>query len=387
MVIWGFKLNTMKLQITILVLLSFALLSCSTSNTNSDKESAKEVVEEDPRWLNFYPDADNDKNKKIVFISGDEEYRSEEALPMLAKILSKHHGFTCTVLFSQNPETPGIIDPTYLKNIPGLENLDKSDLMVIFTRFRAVPDEQMVHVDNYLKSGRPVIGIRTATHAFLFDSTSSYQHYSNGYNGPETEWKDGFGRFVLGEKWISHHGHHRHQSTRGIIAEGAENHPIVTGIASGEIWGPTDVYGVRLPMLEGTQPIILGQVVNRAGEYDENDPFYGLKETDTEVAAANPARKESANPNDPMMPVTWTRTYKLPDGKPGKVFTSTVGSSTDMVNDAVRRLYVNAVYWSLDLKVPEKAKVDIVGNYNPSAYSFIDKAVWKERSPKVADKR
>src|SRR5204863_8255255 len=81
------------------------------------------------------------KGKHIVLVSGDEEYRSEEGLPQLAKILAKHHGFKCTVLFAINPAT-GTINPNVNSNIPGLENLQTADLMIIATRFRDLPDEQ-----------------------------------------------------------------------------------------------------------------------------------------------------------------------------------------------------------------------------------------------------
>lgn len=107
------------------------------------------------------------KGKNIVFVSGDEEYRSEEALPMLAAILSKKYGFTCTVLFAIDPVT-GQIDANNPGNIPGLENLDKADLLVLFTRFRELPDNQMKYIDAYVKAGKPVIGLRTSTHAFHY---------------------------------------------------------------------------------------------------------------------------------------------------------------------------------------------------------------------------
>src|SRR5881394_722561 len=105
------------------------------------------------------------KGKHIVLVSGDEEYRSEEALPQLAKILARHHGFKCTVLFAIDP-ADGTINPNKNNNIPGLEALQHADLMVIATRFRDLPDEQMKHIVEYIESGRPVIGMRTATHAF-----------------------------------------------------------------------------------------------------------------------------------------------------------------------------------------------------------------------------
>ena len=104
------------------------------------------------------------KGKHIVFVSGDEEYRSEEALPQMAKILAKHHGFKCTVLFAIDPKD-GTINPN-VSNIPGLEALKTADLMFIFTRFRDLPDDQMAHIVDYIESGKPIIGIRTATHAF-----------------------------------------------------------------------------------------------------------------------------------------------------------------------------------------------------------------------------
>ena len=43
--------------------------------------------------------------KQIVFIASDHEYKSEEALPALARILAKRHGFKCTVLFGLDPAT------------------------------------------------------------------------------------------------------------------------------------------------------------------------------------------------------------------------------------------------------------------------------------------
>jgi len=143
------------------------------------------------------------KGKHIVLVSGDEEYRSEEALPMLGKILAKRHGFRCTVLFAIDPET-GEIDPLNVTNIAGLELLDSADLMIIFTRFRNLPDEQMACIDRYVKSGKPIIGLRTATHAFNIPADRAFARYS--FNSKE--WDGGFGRQILGETWISHHGAH-----------------------------------------------------------------------------------------------------------------------------------------------------------------------------------
>jgi hypothetical protein len=94
--------------------------------------------------------------KHIVFLAGDEEYRSEEGLPMLAKILAVRQGFKCTVLFSLNP-ADGTIDPMAVTNLPGLERLGQADLCVMKLRFRELPDEQMRHFVDYLESGKPLV--------------------------------------------------------------------------------------------------------------------------------------------------------------------------------------------------------------------------------------
>jgi len=284
--------------------------------------------------------------KQIVLVSGDEEYRSEQALPQLAKILAARHGFRCTVLFAIDPKD-GTINPERRDNIPGLEVLDAADLMVIFTRFRDLPDEQMRHVVDYVESGRPIVAMRTATHAFELKSSKTYEKYS----WQSKEWDGGFGRQVLGETWIAHHGHHGQQSTKGIVVKGEESHPILRGIHDGDIWGPSDVYEVRVPLPDGSQPLILGQVLE------------GMRADDP------PA---SGKQNDPMMPVAWVKSYTGTQGKTARVFTTTMGAAQDLENEGLRRLLVNACYWVLGLedKTPEKTNVGLVGDYKPLPFKF-----------------
>lgn len=323
--------------------------------------------------------------KQVVLVSGDEEYRSEEALPLLGQILADQ-GFNCTVLFAQDPQSLGVISPNYQKNIPGLETLDQADLLILFTRFRDLPDSQMAHFEKYLLAGKPVIAIRTATHAFqLKDTASRFYPWSNSYKDTASAWDGGFGRLVLGEKWYTHHGHHQHQSTRGMIAPGAENHPILSGITSGSIWGPTDVYGVRLPLPEDAQVLVLGQVVDRSGIYNDQDPLYGLRPSDTVPAKLNPATKEPYDPNDPMMPIAWTKSYQLPGGVKGTAFTSTIGAATDMLNEGVRRLLVNAVYYLTGQDIPTQVNVELIKDYQPSAYAFKTDSFWQAKNLKVSD--
>jgi len=283
--------------------------------------------------------------KHIVLIAGDEEYRSEEAMPMLGQILAVRHGFKCTVLFSINPED-GTIDPNNQNNIPGLENLADADMMIIATRFRQLPDEQMKYVDDFVQSGKPIMGLRTATHAFAYkgDSTSPYAKYSFR----SQEWPGGFGQQVLGDTWISHHGHHKFESTRGAINEKFADHPILKGVQ--DIWGPTDVYGIK-NLTDQANVLVYGQVLE------------GMKPTDKSVEGPK---------NDPMMPLVWTKTFTGDQGKTAKVICTTMGASVDLQCEDLRRLLVNACYWALGLedKIPDKANVEYVKPFEPTFYGF-----------------
>jgi hypothetical protein len=292
-------------------------------------------------WVVFKGGDGPGKGKHIVLVSGDEEYRSEEALPQLARILAKRHGFTCTVLFAIDRKD-GTINPNQNDNIPGLEALLKADLMVMFIRFRNLPDEQMKHLVDYIESGRPIVALRTSTHAFYYRGPSAYARYT----WTSKDWDGGFGRQVLGETWINHHGRHGKESTRGVLAPGQEQNPILQGIKDGDIWGPTDVYTVRLPLPGDCKPLVLGQVLE------------GMQPTDKPVTGKK---------NDPMMPIAWTKPYTGQAGKMARIFTTTMGCSQDLESEGLRRLLVNACYWAVCLedKIPTRTNVDIVGTYKP----------------------
>ncbi len=285
------------------------------------------------------------RNKHIVFLSGDEEYRSEEGLPMLAKILAKRHGFKCTVLFPINP-ADGTIDPVTLTNIPGMEALETADLCVMALRFRELPDEQMKHFVDYLNAGKPIIALRTSTHAFRYE-INRQSPYAR-FDWQNRDWPGGFGQQVLGETWVDHHGQHGKESTRGVINPEFQNHPILRGIS--DLWVPTDVYTVsHLPA--DAKVLVRGQVLQ------------GMKPADPPVENSK---------NNPMMPLVWVRDYQNPNGKNSKIVTTTMGAAVDLENEGLRRLLVNACYWAVGLEdqVPSAANVAYVGEYKPLWFGF-----------------
>ena len=296
-------------------------------------------------WVVYEGQSGAGKGKHIVFLSGDEEYRSEEGLPMLAKLLATRHGFKCTVLFSINPKD-GTIDPNTQTNIPGLAALDSADLCVMLLRFRELPDAEMKHFVDYLNAGKPIIALRTSTHAFAY-SRNKQSPYAK-FDWQNKEWPGGFGQQVLGETWVSHHGDHGKQSTRGIINEEFKSHPILRGVT--DIWGPTDVYGViHLPA--NASVLVRGQVLT--GMSPADPPLEGPK-------------------NNPMIPLVWLPKYTSESGKPNKILATTMGAATDLENAGLRRLLVNACYWAvgLDNNLPEPVNVDLVGEYKPTKFGF-----------------
>lgn len=303
-------------------------------------------AQEGKTWLRFEGTSGPGKGKHIVLISGDDEYRSEEAMPMLGKLLAQHYGFTCTVLFPIEPETGNIV-PSYQNNIPGLEHLESADLMILLTRFRELPDEQTKYFHNYIMAGKPIIGMRTATHAFHYEKNKNSPYAKYHWMGKEPGWEGGFGQKILGETWVAHHGDHGKEGARALIDGLAqqEGHPILIGVK--DIWAASDVYTVKnLP--KEAKVLVYG------------------------VATSGMTPESPVNWEKAVMPMAWTKDYQVEGGKKGKVFTTTMGASIDLISEDLRRLIVNAAFWSLDMsdKITADMDVSIVGKYEPSMFGF-----------------
>ena len=302
-------------------------------------------------WLRLPAKPGMGHAKRVVLIAGDEEYRSEESCTMLAKILSQKFGFSCVVLFPINPEG-GYVDPNYQRNIPGTAALDSADLLIIGTRFRQLPEEQFARLAAYLNAGKPVIGFRTATHAFTGNAKSG-----------DFKWAD-FGLNILGEKWVSHHGNHKVEGTRSVVEANNSGHPILQSV--GEIFATSDVYGIANLDQKAATILLRGAVTKSLDPGSEAIP--GPK-------------------NKPMMPVAWLREYTAPNKtNKGKAFCTTLGASVDFADEDLRRLVVNAAHYLTDLKVPAKADVAYVDPFEPTNYSAIsEKEYFKILNLKPAD--
>jgi hypothetical protein len=279
----------------------------------------------------------NPNGKNVLLLAGDDEYRSEECMPMLAKLLSTHHGFNTTVCFSVNDK--GELDPEAHKSLTNSGAIEKADSIIMLIRFRNWDDESLTRFENYYLAGKPLVAIRTSTHPFNIDEGRKWRDWT--WNVPG----GGFGEKVMGETWVSHWGKHKVEAARSVVEDANKANPLLNGV--GEIFNSADVYEAHPPK-EATV-LLRGAILA------------GMNETDKPVEDKR---------NSPMMPVAWTLDHKNPAGKTNKVFTTTLGSAVDMQDPDMRRLIVNATYWSLGMEIPQEANVDIVGPYAPTMYGF-----------------
>lgn len=264
---------------------------------------------------------------RVVFVTGDDEYGSEISMPMIADILRERHGMKTTVLYATNDK--GERDRG-AHNIPGLKALREADLAVFFTRWRALPQDQLDEIVRYAESGKPMIGLRTASHTFKYPGP------------PNDKYNNGFPRDYFGQQWIAHHGHESSSEIQ-IVQEQAK-HPILRGVKP-EFWVHSWLY-----------------IMNQ-GDLRLPDDCRVLMEGDAVRGMKSGGEKFGTHE-----PVSWTREQPLERGGVRRVFYTSLGHPRDLAIESPRRMLVNAVYWGLGRGKeipPEGANVDIVGKYDP----------------------
>lgn len=300
-----------------------------------------------PGWLDFPGGKGPGAGKTVVLLAGDEEYRSEESMPMLARLLAERHGFHTVVLFSHDD---GVINPNNGASLGKPEALDGADALVLGLRFRKWNEAALAKFDAAVKRGVPIVATRTSTHAFAgIPKESAFVAYN--WNN-----KGGFGKNVLGETWVSHWGNHKFEATRTAVESGAEKSPLLNGVDI--VFGDTDVYEAYPP---ADAKVLLRGIV--------------LKDMDPKSPPADRRKKRATDKqeqgvNEPAMAVAWTRELKNDAGTVNRILCTTMASASDLKDESLRRLLVNGVFWGLKLDVPAKADVTPLVEWKPSKYSF-----------------
>lgn len=276
----------------------------------------------------------------IVFVTGDEEYRSEESMPMLARLIKRELNAKVTVCYAL--DSTGFIAPNRNDHISNLKALEEADLMVIFTRFRALPEIERNYITDYVESGRPIVGFRTATHAFKYENDSSLVY-----------WNDEWPTKVFGQQWITHHGHFDDGANplTNVNAIDNDKHPILNGFSSIEAYswlyhvdgGAWKLYGDSKPILEGTSLKSKHQMEGSLDQYPLTNP------------------------------VAWTKSYTGSSGKTARVFFTTLGHPYDFKIPEIRKIALNGMYWALgkESDIPnDGVNVNLETPYEPNNSGF-----------------
>ena len=251
-----------------------------------------------------------------VFVVGTTHYSPQNSMPPFAKELERW-GFRTTVILPKG-------DPEQNKNgvgLPGLEALKDADVAILFMRFLSLPDDQFKQLMDYVESGRPVVGFRTSTHAFLYPE-----------DHPRFRWNNDFGRYVLGTQYVTHL---QNETDCRVVAR-HKDHPVLTGVPDESFRSTGTLYLTSLQ--PGCVPLVLGSGQAKAGRLVENQfGTYYVDQTGTDIVAW-----------------TWQNQWG------GRVFCSSFGHVGDFGTEPIMRILVNGVFWAADRPIPPAdAKINV----------------------------
>lgn len=247
-----------------------------------------------------------ERKPHAVLVVGTLHYSPELSMPVFAKELERF-GFRTTVVMGEgDPEKKS-------ENVlPGIEALKDADVAIFFMRFLKLPDAEFKPIEEYLKSGKPVIGLRTANHAFKYPK-----------DHPRFEWNDGFGRRAMGTPYVVH------QTSETEIKAVGENagHPIMTHVAKREWISPGTLYLAQLE--KGCLPLLRGSGKGKVRLLRKSFGEIQVKEFET-------------------APVAWA--WRNEWG--GRAFYTSLGHPGDFAEASFNRMLINACCWAVDKPLP-----------------------------------
>jgi type 1 glutamine amidotransferase/nicotinamidase-related amidase len=241
----------------------------------------------------------SDQTKRVVMLIGDDEYKTEVTLPAFAETELKPIGIDVTIIHA---------DAKDKNNFPGMaEAVKNADVVLVSVRRRTPPKEQLDALKAHVAAGKPIVGIRTASHAWSVRDPKTVEALEK--MGLAT-W-DKFDADVLGGHYTGHHGN----TIKSTVApaENAAANPILSGVTVSELIGNGSLYRVS-PIATSASPILIGTIPDQQPE-----------------------------------PVAWTN---ISGDKKSRVFYTSLGHAQDFENASFRKLLQNGVLWSLGVLEP-----------------------------------
>lgn len=227
-------------------------------------------------------------------------------MPVFAEELERF-GFKTTVVVGE-----GDPEKKTEEVLPGLEVLAEADLAIFFMRFLKMPAEEFQPIKDYLESGKPLIGLRTANHSFKYP-----------VNHPLHEWNDGFGRRAMAGPYVVHQG----GTTDISILPTARKHPILANVEKTEWVSPGTLYLTRLE--PGVEPLVIGKGIGRDRLLTRDWGSIMVNESEADIVAW-----------------AWENEWG------GKVLGTSFGHPGDFAEKSHNRMLINGVHWCLDMEVP-----------------------------------
>ncbi len=248
----------------------------------------------------------DDHKPHVVLVAGTLHYSPELTMPVFAEELERF-GFRTTVVMGEgDPEkkTENVL--------PGIGALSDADAAIFFMRFLKLPDNEWQPIEDYFKSGKPVIGLRTANHSFKYPA--GHRRY---------EWNDGFGRRVLGTPYIVHQS----GTTQINVVEKYLKHPLMTNVDTASWESLGTLYLTRLE--PGCIPLVTGTGEGRMRLLERTFGTTLVNVSEADIVAW-----------------AWENEWG------GKVFGSTLGHPGDFGEEAFTRMLVNSVCWAVGKPMP-----------------------------------
>jgi nicotinamidase-related amidase len=238
--------------------------------------------------------------RKVVMLIGDDEYKTEVTLPAFAKSDLEPLGFDVQIIHSDSQDK---------NHFPGMaEAIRSADLVFVSVRRRMPPKADLDALRRHVAAGKPLVGIRTACHAWCLRNEKENQ--AAAAKG-QASWPE-FDPEVFGGHYVGHHGSSP-KTAISLADGGANDHAILRGLELDKLVGNGSLYRVK-PLTETTTPLLIGTIEGQPSE-----------------------------------PVAWTN---LAGPNKARVFNTTLGHEGDFANPIFRKLLVNALYWSLEEPYP-----------------------------------
>ena len=228
-----------------------------------------------------------DKRPHVTFLVSDDHYHADKTLPVFAQMLRQRYGCHCSVLHGEGTS-----------DIQAVDELQSADCLVLYVRRLALPEKKLKAVRDYLASGKPLVGLRTASHAF--------DVRGKALEG-QAEWPQ-FDPEVLGGNYNGHGPNERGTDVMNVPEQ--SDHPILAGVEPRR-WHSVGSLYYTAPINEDATLLMTGSL------------------------------------DDRVEPLTWVRTYKG-----GRVCYIGLGHPDDFKESQFGKLLVNAIFWAMDREVP-----------------------------------